>query len=368
MAWSELVDFAYQQSMAELSSLIIDGKVELVKAVIDKHPRIVQMTFGTSSDTPLHLAVRENRTDLVEFLLKCGADINATAGANSTALHYATDEQIIKLLLARKPNLEVNGNAYETPLENAANSFYLYENVDDKFKQERARRHMKVRLLLEAGAYYDIRSAIYLNDMNRVKAIIQKEPDRVNDIRPELPENRRGAIGTPLRIAARTGRFDICKVLLAAKADPNDFEYYAGKPIMCSCMKYPKIVKLLIESGADLKKPINSEWMGRIVIGQNATALHYAVADLGTVETLELLLKHGVAIDAQDSGGQSALHLATGLGNVELAKYLVRKGARVDLMNANDRTPAEIINELAYYNAKPASEKDVRMLRELLAK
>lgn len=64
------------------------------------------------------------------------------------------------------------------------------------------------------------------------------------------------------------------------------------------------------------------------------TLLHTAVARVGSVEVIRLLLDRGVAVDGRDRFGSTALHIATFRGDVEAIELLVSRGADV---NAADR-------------------------------
>jgi ankyrin repeat protein len=107
------------------------------------------------------------------------------------------------------------------------------------------------------------------------------------------------------------GRDDICKLLLDNKADPNDFKQGLGFPIIVDAMSHPTIVKMLIAAGADLKTRIT--WRGGkgglVIIGDNATALHYAGVR-GNQESVQLLIDAGIDVNAVDAWGQTALIVA----------------------------------------------------------
>ncbi len=130
-----------------------------------------------------------------------------------------------------------------------------------------------------------------------------------------------------LRKAASLGHSEICRYLIDEyHVDVNDFERGVGYPIIKDALKHPKVVRLLIESGANLKKPIT--WQGGRtgvwIIGDDATALHFAAED-GVPETIKLLLDHGVDLFAttKPSFGraqeQTALDVAAVFGQADNA-------------------------------------------------
>lgn len=236
------------------------------------------------SETPLHVAARMNQLDAVTWLLKNKADVNAFGYNGCTALISTTDPKIVEVLLRYSPNLETE-SFDGTPLQRAVIEY-------TKANSEQARKNWQTiaRQLRSAGANYDAVSAIYLNDLKRVKEILEV---------PTLPPliNKRDFL---LKTAASIGKIDICKYLIEEqKVDVDQFEEGSGYPIIKYALKHPSIVNLLIENGADLETRIT--WKGgrsgKWIIGDEATALHYAACD-GVHETIKLLIDAGVDIFA----------------------------------------------------------------------
>jgi ankyrin repeat protein len=90
----------------------------------------------------------------------------------------------------------------------------------------------------DEGAEYTIDTAIYMNDVPFVEKCLATDAPCVNQ--------RRGALRVPLRLAARIGPVEICKLLLEHGAGPNAFEEGMGYPILVDAVKHLAVVKLLI--------------------------------------------------------------------------------------------------------------------------
>jgi ankyrin repeat protein len=269
------------------------------------------------SCTPLHHAASSGQIDAVKWLLDHGANVNALACNDFTPLHAADDERVIALILQKNPDLSIRSRGpAQTPLQHAAANLVDTRrfNLDDQQKWRRI-----VKLYLDSGADYDILTAIHIDDLDRVKEILEKSPAYANDFHDQRP----------LRTAAALGRLEICRFLIEKHhVDVDDFNRGFGYPIIKEAIANPRVAELLIKSGADLKTRIT--WRGYSsgpsIVGDDATALHYAAAD-GVPETITLLIDNGVDIFATDQDlfdrhkKQTALEVAAlvGKGNNALA-------------------------------------------------
>lgn len=94
------------------------GDHELVRAMLDKHPEVVDIYSGDYK-TPLHLAAGGNHVEVAEVLIRHGVDVNAEDGSGSTPLHDAVGHSavVIELLLAYGAEVDPVNRDGHTPLQ-----------------------------------------------------------------------------------------------------------------------------------------------------------------------------------------------------------------------------------------------------------
>lgn len=96
----------------------------------------------------------------------------------------------------------------------------------------------------------------------------------------------------------------------------------------------PEAVQFLLGKGADLRLPSRNEMAN--------TALHGAVAGWRAgyrAATVEVLLERGADLEAQDAGGNTALHLAAHEDATDVIELLLRHGSSVNARRGDGKTP-----------------------------
>lgn len=242
---------------------------------------------------PLSEAVKNADHDMATRLLKQGANVNATEGDGSTALHWASyrdDLPLAELLLKAGAKVNATNDLGATPLWAAC------MNGNAAMAQR----------LLQAGA-----------DPNL--ALLSGE--------------------TPLMVAARVGAAPVVSALLAKGAKVNVSATRGQTALMWAvAQKHPAVTKLLIDAGADIhaKSQAWSQVMavsphGMLQYNKNVphgadTALMFA-ARVGDLESAKLLVAAGAKVNDADAWGVSATALAAHSGFTELVEFLLEKGA-----------------------------------------
>jgi ankyrin repeat protein len=112
---------------ADVNATDRDGQTPLYVATFAGHERMIEFLLENKADpniasatTPLIMAIKQNALATVRRLLEHGADINAQADSESvTALHLAAGQrwpELLRMILARKPDLELANKYGSTPL------------------------------------------------------------------------------------------------------------------------------------------------------------------------------------------------------------------------------------------------------------
>ena len=139
---------------------------------------------------------------------------------------------------------------------------------------------------------------------------------------------------THLHAVCANGETDCVVLLLEFKADPNITDKEGMTPLHEACIKNkPECVRYLLEANAD---PVRADKEGN-------TPLHYA-CQKGASECTRLLLAHkDVALNAVNSHGLTALHMACLNKEGGLCPFLLlEKGADTTIKDDMEYTPLAI--------------------------
>lgn len=145
---------------------------------------------------------------------------------------------------------------------------------------------------------------------------------------------------TALINAINNGRWPVVETLLLRGADANIVDVWNRTPLHCMVMKLantehtdPAPLITLLECGAKIDTVEPQE--------QNS-ALHFAAKYGLKLELMDVLLQHDREIDRPNKAGSTPLHLAAQQGNVDLIAYLLSRGARIDSLDGEGKTPKMI--------------------------
>jgi ankyrin repeat domain-containing protein 17 len=242
--------------------------------------------FAAGMLTPLMFAARENDLESAKLLAKAGADLNAQAGDGKDALSLAFFDgsyDVAEFLIDSHANVNQKDAQRFTPLFWAVDRRNMETAPNFPWMVTRDPFPL-VKKLLDAGA-----------DPN---AVINSTPRaRMREGSPRL------VYATAIMRAAFSGDLELVKLLLAHGADPHIVSSDRETTLMAAC-------------GTGF---ING--------------YHRPRPPAERLEVVKLLVELGEDVNAADSYGITPLMVAANLGDLNVVKYLVGKGAD---LNAHD--------------------------------
>ena len=283
-----------------------------------------------SGATPLHIAVENKRDDIVQLLLDHGADTEIEDIRGNTAFQIASskrrNESILLLLIQKGANIEARDALKRTPLGNAIVSdspstakFLIRHGADVNatynlnknlgtllFEAVRREKIWAVNLLLEKGADVQARNefgettlyeAVQDGQESMVKMLLDHDRRIVTAVLPRW--------SSMLYYAMSMGNLTIVEMIIKAGADIDAQNSLGDTPLHCSMYKYLpghtfNIVSLLLASGAQVNIKNN--------VGE--TSLHFAIRH-GRSEAVQMLLNAGAEPGLLSADGKTALDMAS---------------------------------------------------------
>jgi ankyrin repeat protein len=399
-------------------------------AVIDQLLKAGADPNGTirSAETPLMLVARTGSVEAVKLLLKAGANVNAKESWNGqTALMWAAamgQGPAVQALLEGGADLRARSNAGTSPLMFAVRKgdirsvrAMLAAGADVNEKRPDLATPLLIAiinghedlvdLLLDKGADPNAEGGSTDLTVQGVKArpipIELKTPplrQQLLEVATEGGNGRNNSWGKPLQAAVHVAnwhisdqfisvqfdRLRVIRSLLKHGADVNgrnsDMEprwsgaRYRRRLVGATAFLFAakaadvEVMRLLIANGADPK--INT--------GVNITPLMAAAgiawasnqdraSEEQVLEAVKLLVDElGADVNAVNDVGETAMHAAAYRGANSVVQYLYDKGAKLDVVAKDGRTPLIIADGVEYGNSFAAQPQTAALLRKLGAK
>jgi len=289
--------------------------LEKVATFLKWHPDLV-FSKDNGGSTPLHIAVQRNYYDVAKLLLANKADVNAKDNDGKTPLHFAVGNNSMSELLRQHGAAGDIGDAiWRNDLE-------------------------EVRTLLNNNPHL-----IYSTNINHMTSLQQAVVDGHKQIVELLLANKAdiNAVGdsalgdTPLHYAARNGDKNLVELLLVNKAAVNVRNNQGCTPLLLAAEfnSSVEVVKLLLKAGADMDARDKIEaYEASATDGKPlknslnyATPLIYA-SMRGNADIVKLLLEAGADKNATDHWGHTALTMAEDNHHTNVANLLRQHGGQ----------------------------------------
>jgi len=241
----------------------------------------------------LQFAVMSSSEDAVRWLLEAGADVNAVEGEYGTALQAAC---------------------------------YLGSNS-------------RVHLLLDYGAHVNMPACS--NYGNALQAAVEGGNESVVQLLLDRGANvsaRGGRYETALQAAANSGKKSFVQLFLEKDADVNAVGGRFGTALCAALTSgHGDIARLLLEHQADIEEQVSAKLTKATESNsmEEYSSAIAAAAGSEKPELIQLLLDHGVKINADGEACASALWNAAVCSDTAMLKFLIANGADIKRHGGN---------------------------------
>jgi ankyrin repeat protein len=225
-----------------------------VRALLDAEPQLLH-AGDMRSCRPIHWATMTRQLEVIDELLRRGADINARRSDGGRPIHLTNGDYHYRGWR------DVPGDWPVTPAE-------VYQH------------------LVARGAEIDLGMACATGNLNRVRELLDRDPSLVNRL-SDYGSYYIGC-GAPIKNAAARGHLDVVKLLLERGADPNLPEEGIapdGHAVYSAAANgHHEVVQVLLEHGGHPNAEVES----------SADTLSRAISNHDE-KMIELLCAHGAA-------------------------------------------------------------------------
>ncbi|XP_048244847.1 uncharacterized protein LOC124124203 isoform X3 [Haliotis rufescens] len=356
-----------------LSCACRGGHTDIVKLLIEKGADV--SAAAGYGDTPQSCACSEGHTDTVKLLIEKGADVSAAADYGDTPLSWACrggHTDIVKLLIEKGADVSAAAAAGYTPLLWACRGGHT--DIVKLFND---------RLNISLGCFHSILKKVSTEGKREVASVVLKEVlsrhycptlnewcsysdylDIVKDICDKSDvETFPGMLITSL-LEKAVANGDACGVELLTEYMTGVVSNYCLLSLMLKAIENRHIAVFqilhsiphvhdscdnLVQKACHYGLVQVCNVLLRCGCTHSGTCLTEALK-VKNVVLVELLLSHGVDVNARDDDGNTSLHLACEVGEWSLVEIFIAKGIDVSQTNKRLETPLFTACRYGYVN------------------
>ena len=274
-------------------------------------PELAPFLIERGARVDAHSAARLGMLDRLDALVTTDPDlVHARGGDGQTPLHFASTLEIAQYLLAHGADIDARDVDHEsTPAQ------YMVGSRQDI-----------ARFLVERGCRTDILMAAALGDVDRVRRHLEDDPasirTRVSEEYFPMRDARAGGtiyiwtLGrakTAYAVARAFGHDDVFRLLSERSPD-------VLRLVQACTVGDEAVVDDLIARRPEIAHDLSSDELSAVV----------DAAEEDNTSAVRRMLAVGWPVDAQRTDGATALHFAAWLGNAELVRELVGRGAPLE--------------------------------------
>ena len=388
------LNYRFDDGQTPLHIATISGDAAIVQYLLKNDaPSSVQDSSGA---TPLHEAVRYGHSEIVSTLIVSGANVNARDNLGKTPILLVVPqdarEKIYGILIQGGADVSVKDTYGDTVLHTATMTkvpvFVLQAlveagaDVNARNKEgvsplaisveNRVRDHIK--FYSENGA--NIHSRDKNGNTPLLMVLFAKENLLEYMVNPSNVLSQDSTGNIPLNIAiVYNARLDRVKYIMSLTTDVNIRNADGNTPLYTAVVRNrPRVGEILLAKDADIfatnnknKSPLSlalnaggsaMEWMITsktiaAVDGSGNTALHYA-AEWGLTDAISALVRKGANMEIRNANGETPIFSAVKNNDPSVIKMLVDLGANIQVRDNLGSTPLHIA--VRWGSAKSAKE------------
>nr|ADD82932.1 transient receptor potential cation channel subfamily A member 1 [Corallus hortulanus] len=314
----------------DIFKVMSDGNTSRLRSFIKKNSKGLKKLDDMNA-SPLHHAAANGQLEFMQMIMDDSPPeaLNVADNAGNTPLHWATKKQQIesvKLLLRKGANPNVANANMMTPFH-----WVVQYHFNDLVKIFLENSLTDVNLGGEGGNT-PILLACYKDNPEALKLLIEKGGDICK-------ANNTGCMAVH---AAATSGAKLCMEIVIRRGEDLGYTRESHINFTTTGKSSPlhlavqsrdlEMIKMCIEYGAQIDLKQND----------NCTALHFA-ATQGATDILKLMMStyegDESIVNAADGNKETMLHRAALFDHCEMAEYLISKGAKIDCVDHEGRTP-----------------------------